>query len=358
MSIFKRGPSFYIDYYYKVQRIREAVASSDGEAQNYLIRRKAEIIEGRFQNPRRHGVTFAAFTKKYLEYSRINKLSWKRDVTALRRLIPIFGHYLLDEITPLAIEHYKAVRRERVAPSSVNLEISLLKNFFNKAIDEGLASGNPVRKVKLFRVENRRQRILSPKEIERLLSSCTPTLKAVVTMALHAGMRRSELLGLTWDGVDLTPGQETITLLVTKNGRMRRIPINSVLLPLLKDLKKKTGPEGLVFTFREGRKPGLSFKTAWAKVLRLSGIPHCRFHDLRGTFASGLVACGVDLVRVMELLGHQDVKTTMIYAQGVPEERRRAVELLPERYRVRNDHHPDLEENPERRSDFQLALAI
>ena len=75
----------------------------------------------------------------------------------------------------------------------------------------------------------------------------------------------------------------------------------------------------------EGRK---TVKRAWQKALRLSGIAHCRFHDLRHTFASNLVMNGVDIVTVAELMGHKDLSMTKRYSHPSPQHKKEDIQKL------------------------------
>jgi integrase len=122
----------------------------------------------------------------------------------------------MDEISPILMEKYKRDRRvsktvrgaER-APSTVNRELELLSKIFSLAIDQGLAIHNPCQKVKRFREDNERNRYLSDQEEPRLLSVLTgarASLRPLVVLAIHTGMRRGELLSLRWANVDFERG--------------------------------------------------------------------------------------------------------------------------------------------------------
>ncbi len=87
------------------------------------------------------------------------------------------------------------------------------------------------------------------------------------------------------------------------------------------------GPHiGHVFLYRG--LPIQDVKTAFLKAVKRAGIPQCRFHDLRHTFATRLVLAGVDLATVKELMGHASISTTMRYAHPSPPHKREAVARL------------------------------
>ena len=78
-------------------------------------------------------------------------------------------------------------------------------------------------------------------------------------------------------------------------------------------------------------------KTAFLKAVKRAGIRHCRFHDLRHTFAARLVLAGTDLVTVKELLGPASVQTTQRYAHPSRDHRRAAVDRLIRVVKIRRD---------------------
>ncbi len=162
---------------------------------------------------------------------------------------------------------------------------------------------------------------------------CDNHLKPIVITALHTGMRRGEILKLTWDDVDIQHG--FITLTDTKNGDGREIPIDNTLRETLNRLPRlfvETGGQKelvpYVFYDPKSLKRYKSIKRSFHTALKNAGIKDFRFHDCRHTFASQLVMSGVDLTTVKELLGHKDIKMTLRYAHLAPAHKRKAVNVL------------------------------
>lgn len=325
MGIYQKDEKWFIDYRYQGRRIRECVGPSKRMAEQALAVRKGEILQGRYQMGKRGDVRFDAFAKIYLDYAKTDKSSWARDETSLKKLLPFFGNRLLSDISPFLIESYKKKRAGEVKPATVNREIGLLKHVYNMGIKWGRVSTNPMRDVRLLHVKNVQERTLSQEEAAKLLGACTEYSRPIVLTALCTGMRRGEILGLKWEQVDM--GQRVITILNPKEGKTRKIPINDTLWETLEQLKKKATTEFVFVCVRTG-KPAQKFTTAWLNALRRSGIPRCRFHDLRHTFATYLVATGVDIITVQQLLGHASILTTQKYAHSAPESKRRAVAAL------------------------------
>lgn len=335
MGIISRFGNYYIDYRYQGRRIRERIGPQKRMAEQALAVRKSEIAQGRYQLKKHGSVRFDAFAKVYLDYATTNKRSWRTDKDLLKNLTPFFGNRLLSDISPFFIESYKKMRAERVKPATVNREISLLKHIYFMAIKWGKATTNPMRDVRLFREDNIPERILNKEEIARLLSACSDHCRPIVLTGIHTGMRLGEVLSLKWEQVDLQ--ERMITILHSKNGKVRKIPIDDTLLETLKAQKVKTKSENVFVYFKTGQ-PLHKIESAWRIALGKAGIPHLRYHDLRHTFASHLVAAGVDLVTVKELLGHSNITMTSRYAHSAPESKRRAVAILNERLNSGSGH--------------------
>ena len=319
-----------IDYQDRGKRVREVVgdAQTRGEALVALQSRVAESFNGHFNPVRKvEPMRFARFADIYLDdYAKANKKSWRCDFYALKSLLtPYFGGMRLEDISPLEVEKYRAVRLRSVSKSSTNREMALLKVMFNLAIDWGFASENPLRKVKMFsEKDNLKERVLTGDEEARLLAASAPHLRPVITGLLTTGARRSELMTLRWTSIDFERG--TILLTKTKAGRNRVIPINAELHEVLTALKAKSKSE-YVFTGPEGQ-PVKSIRGAFVSACRRAALKGLRLHDLRHTFATRLIRRGVDIITVQNLLGHSSVTTTQRYTHTGEAEKREAVRRL------------------------------
>ncbi|MCX5657771.1 MAG: site-specific integrase, partial [Candidatus Omnitrophica bacterium] len=230
-------------------------------------------------------------------------------------------------ITPMLVEQYKTERIKQVSPATNNREVACLKCILNKAVEWGKLKDNPIKKVKLFRENNKRLRYLEKEEIIRLLANCNRHLRSMVVVALNTGMRKGEILGLKWHDVDFRQG--IIYLLDTKNGEKREIPMNEqAKTALIRVRKHPDSPH--IFCKGDG-KPFGNVRKSFYTALKKSGIIDFRFHDLRHTFASQLVMSGVDLNTVRELMGHKSLEMTLRYSHLSPDHKKRAVDILGKR---------------------------
>jgi len=150
-------------------------------------------------------------------------------------------------------------------------------------------------------------------------------LHPLVVVALNTGLRRGELLSLTWNDIDLHLNQIKVRSINTKTGRPRIIPLNPDAASALRRWKSQSC-KTVVFT-RSGKKM-THFKRSWQGLLDLAQIKNFRFHDCRHDFASQLVMAGTDLYTVSQLLGHTSIDTTQRYAHLSPDHLRSAVNVL------------------------------
>jgi integrase len=176
--------------------------------------------------------------------------------------------------------------------------------------------------------DTHRVRFLESGQLKQLLTSCPAWLRPIVLLARYTGMRKGNLLGLTWSQVDLQ--NRLINLDKTKNGQRLTLPLAETAYLTLVELRQvKVVRLDCPFVFNREGKPytpcqvSMSFKRACKRAQ----ITDFRFHDLRHDFASTLVKNGHDLYRV-HLLGHKDSRMTQRYAHLQVEDLREAVESL------------------------------
>jgi integrase len=150
-------------------------------------------------------------------------------------------------------------------------------------------------------------------------------MKPILICALHTGMRKGEILSLKWECVDLE--ERYITLLKTKSGKKRIIPISNRLFEEL-DILNQNKLSEYVFVNPETKNPYYDLKRAFNLLCKEANVKNFVFHDIRHTAATRMVAAGIDLAVVREVLGHSDISTTMRYAHPVPEQKKKAIEAL------------------------------
>jgi integrase len=178
----------------------------------------------------------------------------------------------------------------------VNRELAFLKKVYNVAIADGLADANPVRKVKLLAENNRRVRWLDDDEEARLRLRLSMNPEALVTFALHTGLRQSEQFKLCWPSVDLSNG--IITIPTSKHGESRHVPINDAVREILRSRPNRLSESAAAFVFPNslgGAADARNFiHRVFEPALRQAGVANFHWRDLRHTSASRLVMAGVE----------------------------------------------------------------
>jgi integrase len=306
-------------------------------AKRLLARKLVELTEAKVSgvdfDPQ--VVTFREFSKEYMEHARAVKTASaaRRDETSLNRLMPFFGALPLRKIHSGLVQRYIDERMNkpkkgggRLRPATVNRERTTLSAIFREAVKRRFTDKNPVRGLRILPENNTVVRYLTDDEEERLFKELPEHLKPIVTTALNTGMRKSELLDLRWEDVDLD--QRLICIKNAKNHKKRYIPINDVVHDLFKEQRRRDKAAEHVFPSRRSGKHWKNVDGAWQRAVRRADISNFRFHDLRHSFASRLVRKGVPIKAVQELLGHGSIIVTMRYAHLAPGDLREAVDLL------------------------------
>jgi integrase/recombinase XerC len=157
--------------------------------------------------------------------------------------------------------------------------------------------------------------------------------RLLLALFAYAGLRRSELLGLDWDDVDL--GRRLIRVRVAKGGRQRVVPIHPGLVPLFLEYLDSRLPleERALFVGVQGRRLSQTILTqTFLRYARAAGVntrKRITPHTLRHVFASELLHAGANLRQIQELLGHKHLDSTQRYTRVTAHELRGAVKRLP-----------------------------
>ncbi len=322
MGLYRRGKIYWFTIMLKGKRIQISTKTDNRKlAEKAYAKTITDIQEGIwFEKQKAKTITFAEMASKYTsKYYRI------RDEHTVKRLLPVFGHLTLAEVTTELISDFRDERLKKVKPATVYQELSLMRRMFNVARREWKwTKENPVAELS-FAVGNKnaRDRWLTVEEERLLLDKATNPfwLRPLLVVALHTGMRRGEILNLLWKDVDFN--RRLLTIHKSKNGEKRSIPLTQTLLNALRGFGKVIDISGKVFPISVR-----SLREGFDKAVSKATIDNFHFHDLRHTFATRLVQNGVDLYKVKELLGHKTIAMTMRYAHHYPESLRSSIEVL------------------------------
>lgn len=246
-------------------------------------------------------------------------------------ILPAIGTYRVKEVTAQDVQ---ILHRSRAAtPYRGNRMLALLSNAFSLAVRWGWRSDNPAKGVQKF-YEDRRERYLQPDELDRLVevlrNHSNRRAANAVRLLLLTGARRSEALSAQWKQFDLTQGIWTKPSAHTKQRRTHRVPLSSVALALLHEMRADAGATASPYLFPGDAidKPLADIKNFWRSVCRNASLDDLRLHDLRHQFASMLASSGQSLPIIGGLLGHTQPGTTARYAHLLDDPLRAATEQV------------------------------
>ena len=316
----------YRDQYGKQRqyKIGDAASISFSRARDVAQRVRSRVVTGDSPMDERRALravpTLAEFIRDtYMPHIRVHRRNFQSTVSFLKHhVLPRFGSLRLDEITSRMIgEAHEEMKRKGYAMAMCNRLPVLLGIMFNLARRmkvQGAAS-NPARSVKLFQVNNVKERFLTAEEVQRLrgvLEECPyAQMRVIVPLLLMLGCRKRELLDARWEHVDLE--RRVWHIPMSKSGRARNVPLSSSAIEVFRTLERWGGCPYVVPNPATQR-PWGNLHHQWDAIRKQAGLDGVRIHDLRHSFASNLVNSGRSIYEVGRLLGHTQVKTTQRYA--------------------------------------------
>ncbi|MCT4641239.1 MAG: site-specific integrase [Bacteriovoracaceae bacterium] len=320
--------------YYKKRRGISSIA----KAKRVEIELKL-ILEQMKHNPVRYTLrtwSSECIKRMELQYKKSTTMGYTGSFN--KWILPLLGDYYLNEITSTMVHRLIFEHIQGISLHAKQSILKHLKRVFEMAIDEGLVTKNPAKVIKL-KVPEANNLVFNKTEIDNLLFEAKKRSHPYYNhwvMALMTGMRNGELYALNWTDIDFENKVISVTkswsrtdgLGPTKSTRNRYIPISQELNFFLRDLKSKNinNSENI-----------LEKLPSWtngeqAKVLRdfcdEIGITSIRFHDIRATFITQMLIKGVALAKVMKIVGHASIKTTMKYLRLVAQDTQGATESL------------------------------
>jgi integrase len=313
---------WHYDFRVNGRRYRNTTETADKhKARDIESKERSRILDGKHGIRRQPDITFRQFAETYLrDHADLHKRSADRDREILKTLNRAFGSLILHEITSHRIEQFK---RERLAgkwrghgyksnpkplkPGTVNRELDTLKSILSKAVEWGKLVQSPAQAIKRLKVDNRRTRILTPDEQRRILEAAPRKMRSLITLALITTARVGELLALRWEHVQ----DGALTLLETKNGKPRRIPLSPALNAVLEALPRVPGRPYVFTNPRTADRYTVNgalhvFKRAVERAgIRTGDVT---LHTLRHTAISRMIDQGYDDYTVMEISGHSSTR--------------------------------------------------
>ncbi len=229
----------------------------------------------------------------------------------LRKISNMDVHELIFELIPAEVTMHT---RKYV--------LKIVKRIFQMAVDSGKIDRNPALGL-MVKVPETPKKVLTNSEAETFFNQAKLTnhrFYPVWAMALFTGCRSGELYALKWSDVDMEARTISISrswnskngFTSTKNQKSRMVPISDELMVFLKQVRLQKGTEEFVLPHLQEWTRGEAAKVTKA-FCKAIGVTDIRFHDLRATFITNLLARGVPLAVVMAIVGHADMETTNVY---------------------------------------------
>ena len=250
---------------------------------------------------------------------------------SLLRFAQKVGDKPLRSITTLDVEKFKNTRAKDVSRVRVNIEFRTLKAAFNHAIRWGMVDRNVFASCKPLRVPAKDPVYLTKEEFVRLITEIDDRdFKFLLMFAALTGMRRGEIINLTWNDINFLTRMIRIRntdSFTVKTTKPRNVPIPML---LVSELERMARPTGYVFPEEGGaRLVGGSVSRKFKGYAQRTGLsPEVHFHSLRHSAASWLVQQSVPLYAVQKLLGHSSPAVTQIYAHMADENLRTAIDAI------------------------------
>jgi integrase len=229
---------------------------------------------------------------------------------------------------------------DRLAPATINVTLAALGVVYRRAMNRGDVAVNPATGIEKPAARGRRERIADPEEAAKLIAALPETERAVWATAMYAGLRRGELMALDCAQVDLASGvicvehgwdpKSGLIELKSHAGR-RKVPVAAVLRDHLVEHRLTTArSEGLVFGSSQVRPFHPTVLTDRAdKAWKEAGLNRITLHECRHTFASLMIAAGVNAKALSTYMGHANISMTLDrYGHLMPGNEADAAELL------------------------------
>ena len=343
----KRGPIWYAKYRLpdgrQLQRKLGPAWSERGRppagyftkrlAEDWLHRVLGEARRGTLPGLVQTGATVADAAAEYLRFVEHDRERKPSTVQGYRwileaQILPAFGEMQLEDVTSEHVERWLAAMRGKA--SSRRKALVILHGVFQRARKTHRLPVNPVSEVeKPAQVRSGDIEVLSPEEVWAVVRAAASERDAAIFLtAAFTGLRQGELVALRWRDVDFQGSVLRVRasyaageLTTPKSGRVRSVPLAPEVADTLTRLAGReafTAEGDLVFPGEAGGFLDSSgLRRRFKAALRRAGLRPLRFHDLRHTFGTRMIA-KADIRRVQEWMGHADIQTTMRYLHYAP----------------------------------------
>jgi integrase len=337
-TLFKRGRIWYVSYYVNGRQVQRSSRSNNIQdakrLRDQILGQKARgEIRGFGQSEK---INCNELLDDLLEYGKSNIKPSTAHIWGLvikANIRPFFGHL---KVVNLTTEKLKDYRRKRLAEGrsegTCNRELSILRTALNRGRKCTPPKVITLPHFPMVAETNVRQGFLSDEQYERLRDALPDYLTPLFVTDYFTGVRRGELLAITWSQVDWEQDFITLNAEDTKSGYTRAIPI------LDGDMRtwlewSRDHANGSPRVFHNDGEPIKDFRGAWSSACKSAGVPDLKFHDLRRTAVRNMRRAGVPQVVRMRITGHRTDSMERRYNIVDIEDIKSAKELLQRKTR-------------------------
>jgi integrase len=312
----KDSKYWWLDYYRNGRRIRESSGTTKKTVAKAILKdREGRIARGEPVSLRAERVLFDELAEDFLNDYKVNgKRSLDKAERSVDHLLKFFGGMRASQITTEDVKRYIAKRQSTPtrlnkppANATINRELAALKRIFNLARQTTPPKIYQAPYVPTLQEDNVREGFLEPDEYQALLGALPEHLKPILKVAYHTGMRKSEILSMTWEQVSLKNRTIRLNRGQTKNRQGKVIVMTKEVydaLSGLKDQRDWNWPE-VQQVFVRGGKPIKDYRKAWRSACKRVGLDGLNPHDMRRSAVRNMVRSGVPEKVAMAISGHK-----------------------------------------------------
>jgi integrase len=241
------------------------------------------------------------------------------------RVLPEFGSVRLSELDRIDLQRFVYRLLENgLAPPTIDVTLLPVRAIYRHALERGEVAVNPCANLSMPRSDRRRDRIADPVEGAALLAAVPLEDRPLWATAMYAGLRRGEIQALRASDVDLAGGLLRVEfgwdykegpIELKSNAGRRKVPIPAILRDHLLEqrLRAERDGERLFFGRRTGADPFYAEQVQRRadKAWKAAGLERITFHECRHTYASLMIAAGVNAKALSTYMGHANISITM-----------------------------------------------
>ncbi|MGD6896074.1 tyrosine-type recombinase/integrase [Bacillus infantis] len=325
------------------------------EATAYLAETQTALNKGSYIEPSK--VSFKDFMNEW--FTTIKKKSVRTNDTYRILIEKYVNVYFVDvplsSLKSIHVEDFiNKMHEQGYSPATIRKVYNIITNALDYAVDKGLIIKNVAKKATLPKDNKKEMSVWTKDEVNKFLNTAkNDRLYILFVMALMTGMRQGELFGLRWRDINFETSKLTVKQTLAHNGKEfytgaktnagnRSIGLSKSLIDKLMEHKELIAKEkaemgdsyidqDLVFCTPMGTPLNAANirKRLFNPLIEEAGVPQIRFHDLRHTHATSLLADGVNVKVISERLGHSNIKVTLdTYSHVLPTMQQEAVDKL------------------------------